>query len=395
MRQRREEEEIIQQKKEEDRIRQRREEEDRIRQRKEEEDRIRQRKEEEDRIRQRKEDEEKIRQKREEEERIRQKREEEERIRQKKEEEDERIRKKNEKEEAMTRLNISSNKELHNRHLENVSMNVSNSCVYNPLYIMTFYFALLNVSSKREERSPHKARRRRHSIASVESPLLDYRLLPRPQVVRNEFFQDTDVASHSNQLTDIDVPSSSFNCDRSADHRVSTSSKQCSHFICLKQHRHDSSLSRVTSNHTTSTTKGQQKHCQRNDTLTNDIQLKGRNGVMKKSESSYIAPTLRGRKVLRENMDTKLNLENQRIKTIEEKEKQIEERMNSLQVASSSTQHPKAVRSRLVNSKGGKPLVIKRKVSQESITSDSRRSSKGSNNSPTRKDSAGKLRGPV
>lgn len=44
---------------------------------------------------------------------------------------------------------------------------------------MAFYFALLNVSAKKEETKKDKNRRRRHSIASVESPLLDYRLLPR------------------------------------------------------------------------------------------------------------------------------------------------------------------------------------------------------------------------
>ncbi|WKX96516.1 hypothetical protein Q1695_012726 [Nippostrongylus brasiliensis] len=57
---------------------------------------------------------------------------------------------------------------------------------------MAFYFALLNVSAKRDDRTAstasHRQKRRRHSIASVESPVLDYRLLPKPQIVRNEFY---------------------------------------------------------------------------------------------------------------------------------------------------------------------------------------------------------------
>ncbi|CAI5442799.1 unnamed protein product [Caenorhabditis angaria] len=55
---------------------------------------------------------------------------------------------------------------------------------------MAFYFALLNVSKKDDRSSgnnnQHRRHHRRHSIASVESPLLDYRLLPRPKLLDNE-----------------------------------------------------------------------------------------------------------------------------------------------------------------------------------------------------------------
>ncbi|CAP36808.1 Protein CBG19591 [Caenorhabditis briggsae] len=84
---------------------------------------------------------------------------------------------------------------------------------------MAFYFALLNVSKKdnTQEKSSssshhHSRKHRRHSIASVESPLLDYRLLPRPQllsddvVITNELAQQIESCSSSvhpnNRLAD-------------------------------------------------------------------------------------------------------------------------------------------------------------------------------------------------
>ncbi|KAJ1362371.1 hypothetical protein KIN20_021897 [Parelaphostrongylus tenuis] len=78
--------------------------------------------------------------------------------------------------------------------LESGLVNHPNSSHYAVVALdwMAFYFALLNVSAKREDRSTssssHRQRRRRHSIASVESPILDYRLLPRPQVVGNQAY---------------------------------------------------------------------------------------------------------------------------------------------------------------------------------------------------------------
>uniref|UniRef100_A0A1I7U3W3 Uncharacterized protein n=1 Tax=Caenorhabditis tropicalis TaxID=1561998 RepID=A0A1I7U3W3_9PELO len=54
---------------------------------------------------------------------------------------------------------------------------------------MAFYFALLNVSkndSNQEKQTSSHRKHRRHSIASVESPLLNYRLLPRPQLLTDD-----------------------------------------------------------------------------------------------------------------------------------------------------------------------------------------------------------------
>lgn len=81
---------------------------------------------------------------------------------------------------------------------------------------MAFYFALLNVSKKdntqeKQSSSSSHRRHRRHSIASVESPLHDYRLLPRPQllsddvVITNELAHQIESSSSSaqpNRLSD-------------------------------------------------------------------------------------------------------------------------------------------------------------------------------------------------
>ncbi|CCD69010.2 RING-type domain-containing protein [Caenorhabditis elegans] len=66
---------------------------------------------------------------------------------------------------------------------------------------MAFYFALLNVSKKdnnsdRQASSSSHRRHRRHSIASVESPLLDYRLLPRPQLLSDDVVITNELAHH-------------------------------------------------------------------------------------------------------------------------------------------------------------------------------------------------------
>ncbi|CAJ0585780.1 unnamed protein product, partial [Mesorhabditis spiculigera] len=61
---------------------------------------------------------------------------------------------------------------------------------------MAFYFALMNVSNKRSDDKGRQSQRhsrrhaRRHSIASVEEPLNDYRLLPKPLVMKNELAKE-------------------------------------------------------------------------------------------------------------------------------------------------------------------------------------------------------------
>ncbi|CAI2346997.1 unnamed protein product [Caenorhabditis sp. 36 PRJEB53466] len=78
---------------------------------------------------------------------------------------------------------------------------------------MAFYFALLNVSKKdtdNRERSSHQHRRhRRHSIASVESPLLDYRLLPRPQLLSDDVVITNELA-HQFEQSSSQIPASTL-----------------------------------------------------------------------------------------------------------------------------------------------------------------------------------------
>ncbi|PAV59193.1 hypothetical protein WR25_05301 [Diploscapter pachys] len=87
---------------------------------------------------------------------------------------------------------------------------------------MAFYFALLNVSRRDDSKNNppanapepsssskhgHHQGRRRHSIASVESPLLDYRLLPRPQVVRNEHYFEEGLRALEESMKDHTIRS--------------------------------------------------------------------------------------------------------------------------------------------------------------------------------------------
>ncbi|CAD6196606.1 unnamed protein product [Caenorhabditis auriculariae] len=85
---------------------------------------------------------------------------------------------------------------------------------------MAFYFALLNVS-KKEDRGAvsHPARRRRrHSIASVDSPINDYRLLPKPHVLSD----DVAAAPPSNQRTEVPAPRDNPQPDQNSKQKSTT-----------------------------------------------------------------------------------------------------------------------------------------------------------------------------
>ncbi|KAK6016218.1 hypothetical protein OSTOST_18301 [Ostertagia ostertagi] len=247
---------------------------------------------------------------------------------------------------------------------------------------MAFYFALLNVSAKRDDRSAstssHRQKHRRHSIASVESPVLDYRLLPKPQVVRNEFY-----------------------CDDTESGNRHESSKQ-NNRQRLNQNRSASS-SRPTAEPTSSRSRDGRRGGAK--APKERPQIKG----MRKSDSNHL-DTARRMKQKSENGHNNARL----WKSPDRERERLEREFCGMQVASSSKRAMTAeARQKSMNDsteseglrvvenlatadfdrrwRGKRPIVVKRRVSpQESSTSDSRRSSNQSNRSPQRNDSLGK-----
>uniref|UniRef100_W6NFK2 Uncharacterized protein n=1 Tax=Haemonchus contortus TaxID=6289 RepID=W6NFK2_HAECO len=244
---------------------------------------------------------------------------------------------------------------------------------------MAFYFALLNVSAKRDDRSAstssYRQKHRRHSIASVESPVLDYRLLPKPQVVRNDFYRDE--AESSNR-------------------RDNPKQKQRA-----PAHNRSASSSRTTMEPTSSSS-----HRSRDGRRSGAKAQKERNQSkgMRKSDSSHLDASKR----LKQKTGNGHNYERQRRAADQE---MLEREFCEMQMASSSKRTttaeagPRTMNGsaeweepRIVENpakaeferrwRGQRPIVVKRRVSpQESSTSDSRRSSNQSNRSPQRNDS--------
>ncbi|KAK5979715.1 hypothetical protein GCK32_014476 [Trichostrongylus colubriformis] len=243
---------------------------------------------------------------------------------------------------------------------------------------MAFYFALLNVSAKRDDRSAstsssHRQKHRRHSIASIESPVLDYRLLPKPQVVRNEHYYEEPESGPE-------------------------TSKQNTRHRLQNQNRSASSSRPIAE-----ATSSRGRDGRRNGTKMpkERPQVKG----LRKSDSAQL-DTLRKMKQKSENGRS----HDRQWRTLERE--LMEREFCAMQMASSSRRAAAAAEagpkmmngsveregSRVVENpatvdfdrrwRGKRPIVVKRRVSpQESSTSDSRRSSNQSTHSPQRNDS--------
>ncbi|VDL76534.1 unnamed protein product [Nippostrongylus brasiliensis] len=229
---------------------------------------------------------------------------------------------------------------------------------------MAFYFALLNVSAKRDDRTAstasHRQKRRRHSIASVESPVLDYRLLPKPQIVRNEFYYG----------------------EQKNDDRHSTYD-----FLPPEQPQNNRSASTSRSNDVRTDDHDGRRNCPRN------VKDRGYPKGMRKSDSTQL------------NASRKPKQRNESRERKARTPELLEREFCGMQVASSSTRRPEPETFKRMNGstevragvahpefekkwRGKRPIVVKRRVSpQESSTSDSRRSSNQSNRSPQRNDS--------
>ncbi|KAL6735105.1 hypothetical protein Aduo_005580 [Ancylostoma duodenale] len=277
---------------------------------------------------------------------------------------------------------------------------------------MAFYFALLNVSAKRDDRaiasSSHRQKRRRHSIASVESPVLDYRLLPRPQVVRNELH-------HDDQQTSVRSGGSKQEKERSrqsADHnRSASSSRPCNDVAPHgeREPRRGGSGHHQKEHH--------QKEPKQKERHQKERHQKERtqSRVTRKADGGLHNPPRKGK----QRNEVGHERRDHHPRAVERN--MLEREFCEMQVASSSRKdhterddhlkgnaHPnepvRAVSPRAAETpikpfpairedykwRGRRPIVVKRRVSpQESSTSDSRRSSNQSNRSPPRNDSLG------
>ncbi|KAK6734328.1 hypothetical protein RB195_017855 [Necator americanus] len=263
---------------------------------------------------------------------------------------------------------------------------------------MAFYFALLNVSAKRDDRTntstSHRHKRRRHSIASVESPVLDYRLLPRPQVVRNELYRDDQPTNARNDGSKQDrVDHSRLNADPN---RSASTSRSHNDFIHSQEHdsKHSSrgGSARHQKEHKTSQNKATKKadggHGHSHPTKKNK----------QKNETNRVLETRERPSRLYDR--TALEREFCEMQVASSSRKDHQERENARKIMNGSAEHSAAktmdetIRPATAPRgdyrwRGKRPIVVKRRVSpqESSTTSDSRRSSNQSNRSPQRQDS--------
>ncbi|EPB77047.1 hypothetical protein ANCCEY_03881 [Ancylostoma ceylanicum] len=281
---------------------------------------------------------------------------------------------------------------------------------------MAFYFALLNVSAKRDDRaiasSSHRQKRRRHSIASVESPVLDYRLLPReflrPQVVRNELHQDDQQTSIRSEGCKQEKEE---HCRQNADHnRSASSSRPCND---AAQHRERVFRRSGSGHHQKEHHQKEPKPKERHQKERHQKE-RAQSKATKKAGGGHHNPPRKGKQ------RNEIGHEKREHHPRAPERNTLEWEFCEMQVASSSRKdhlekndpsnaHPdeplQTVNSKAAETpikpfpairedykwRGKRPIVVKRRVSpQESSTSDSRRSSNQSNRSPPRNDSLGK-----
>ncbi|KIH64914.1 hypothetical protein ANCDUO_04769 [Ancylostoma duodenale] len=279
---------------------------------------------------------------------------------------------------------------------------------------MAFYFALLNVSAKRDDRaiasSSHRQKRRRHSIASVESPVLDYRLLPRPQVVRNELHHDDQQTSVRSEGSKQEKEERSR---QSADHnRSASSSRPCNDVAPHgeREPRRGGSGHHQKEHHQKEPKQKERRQKERHQ------KERTQSRVTRKADGGLHNPPRKGK----QRNEVGHERRDHHPRAVERN--MLEREFCEMQVASSSRKdhterddhlkgnaHPnepvRAVSPRAAETpikpfpairedykwRGRRPIVVKRRVSpQESSTSDSRRSSNQSNRSPPRNDSLGK-----
>ncbi|CAJ0606687.1 unnamed protein product [Cylicocyclus nassatus] len=258
---------------------------------------------------------------------------------------------------------------------------------------MAFYFALLNVSAKREDRpNPpplHKQKRRRHSIASVESPVLDYRLLPRPQVVRNQFYRD-------------DQPDDDQNDDGRQQQRQNRTSHNPEQNRSASSSRQNAATTSQTTRDHTSRKGGGSRSAKERPQSRSAKNAEAASGAGKKlkvrqnSEGAVLHERRERQQRLAEQAALKREFEEMQVATSSRREQPEREPVYKIRMNGSTERAPAKVvetpskppAKQEYNWRAKRPIVVKRRVSpQESSTSDSRRSSNQSNNRSPMNDS--------
>ncbi|CAI4232985.1 unnamed protein product [Auanema sp. JU1783] len=281
---------------------------------------------------------------------------------------------------------------------------------------MAFYFALLNVASRKEEKQP-RVRRRRHSIASVESPLLDYRLLPRPRVVSKELareenddsdepgpsvrrrsrnrenramkksessysdYKKTDQNSNRDQSSEAkNVNEEPVVTDEFAEHKKSEKQNRKDERLCMNQ---------IWTPEMIITLKNDLTPTDKPSCLLTSAPKASRNVPQSMRSISPRLNELQNDSIttFESKTDKKRRKDEKRSKSADKEHNKRLQMSRATQANVHLHENPNNLRSTR-RGKGGRPLIVKRRISPtESTTSGSRRSSKESQRSLQRKDS--------
>ncbi|WKX96515.1 hypothetical protein Q1695_012726 [Nippostrongylus brasiliensis] len=252
---------------------------------------------------------------------------------------------------------------------------------------MAFYFALLNVSAKRDDRTAstasHRQKRRRHSIASVESPVLDYRLLPKPQIVRNEFYygeQKNDDRHSTYDFLPPEQPQNNRSASTSRSNDVRTDDhdgrRNCPRNV--KDRGYPKGMRKSDSTQLNASRKPKQRNESRERKARTPELLEREFCGMQVASSSTRRPEPETFKRMNGSTEVRAGVAHP----------EFEKKWRGKRSSNQSNRSPQRNDSLASSTSSRRPIVVKRRVSpQESSTSDSRRSSNQSNRSPQRNDS--------